>query len=188
MARGNGVATRTRIIDTAVRLFSERGTSATGMRELAEASGLTLPGLYYHFKSKQALVRAVFEERGARLRSTTDRNHGVTVRERVSHQADADFREMKDVFMRLVVLEGISGDQDASAVLAEVRSGWDARWTKVLSGASDLVAGADVAAAARCVTTALVGIYLFFVCGDKTSVKVRIEELATVISDAVSTA
>lgn len=187
MARRNGTETRSRILDTAVRLFAEQGTGGTGMRELAEASGLTLPGLYYHFKSKQALVEAVFEERGARLRNTSERKLGITVAERVRRQADADFKEMKDVFMRLVVLEGISGDRDAIAVLEEVRQAWDARWTKTLAGAADLDAGADISVAARCVTTGLVGIYLFYLCGEQGSVKARIAELASIISDAVTT-
>ena len=184
MARSNGVETRTRILDTAVELFAERGTRGTGMRELAEASDLTLPGLYYHFKSKQALVQAIFEERGAKLRNPSKANVGVTVAERVRRQAAADFQEMKDDFMRLLVLEAIAGDSDAAAVLGEVRQGWDARWARTLAGASDLVAGADVSVAARCVTTGLLGTYLLYLCGDGAA----IDELADVVSDVLTTA
>ena len=47
----------------ALSLFSERGTTAVSMRELAHAAGVTVPGLYYHFASKAELVRAVYRER-----------------------------------------------------------------------------------------------------------------------------
>src|SRR5690349_23790582 len=60
---GGEAATRDRVIDAALSLFSERGTTAVSMRELADAAGVTVPGLYYHFASKADLVRAVYRER-----------------------------------------------------------------------------------------------------------------------------
>src|SRR5713101_7067988 len=57
-------ATRDRIVDTALRLFSERGTAAVSMRELADAAGVTVPGLYYHFASKAELIREVYRAQG----------------------------------------------------------------------------------------------------------------------------
>ena len=63
-ARSRGdTATRDRMVDCALSLFSERGTTAVSMRELADAAGVTVPGLYYHFASKADLVRAVYRER-----------------------------------------------------------------------------------------------------------------------------
>ena len=66
-ARSGGEgATRDRVIDRALSLFSERGTTAVSMRELADAAGLTVPGLYYHFASKADLIRAVYRARSRR--------------------------------------------------------------------------------------------------------------------------
>jgi AcrR family transcriptional regulator len=183
MLRSNGVETRKRILDTAVNLFAKRGTKGVGMRELAEKSDLTLPGLYYHFKSKQALVEAIFEGRGARLRNPHSPRPGATVAQRIKRHAAADLREMQDAFTRLMVLEAISHDYDASALLGSVRESWDARWTKTLAEASDIAPGAKISSAARTVTTTLMGIYLLYICGDEeVSSKNRIEELATTIS------
>ena len=48
-----------RIARIAARLFAERGFDATSVREIAEASGVTKPTLYYHFGSKQGLGEAI---------------------------------------------------------------------------------------------------------------------------------
>ena len=187
MARANGVETRTRIVDTAIRLFAAGGTGATGMRELAEASDLTLPGLYYHFKSKQELVKAIFDQRAARLRNSHPPKDGTSVRQRVRQQATGDFAEMKDDdFMRLLVLESISGGSEAVEALTGTREAWDARWAKTLSGASDLAPDVDATSAARVVTTALLGIYLQYLCGLNRSVKELIEDLADTTSAALT--
>jgi AcrR family transcriptional regulator len=54
--------TRQRVVDTARRLFSEKGYFATSTTEIVEAAGVGTRGaLYHHFESKQALFRAVFE-------------------------------------------------------------------------------------------------------------------------------
>lgn len=183
MLRSNGVETRKRILDTAVTLFAKKGTKSVGMRELAETSDLTLPGLYYHFRSKQALVQAIFEERGARLRNPHSPRPGATVAQRIKRHAAADLREMEDDFTRLMVLEAISHDYDATSLLGTVRESWDARWAKTLADASDIAPGTKVSAAARTVTTTLMGVYLLHICGDdEVSSKSRIDELAATIS------
>jgi len=50
--------TKTRILGTAVTLFSEQGFSAVSMREIAKAVGISAPALYNHFDSKEALYQA----------------------------------------------------------------------------------------------------------------------------------
>ena len=62
----NGQSTRERIEKEAIAIFSEKGYDATSMRELAEASGVTKPVIYYYFKSKEnlchSLIRSGLEE------------------------------------------------------------------------------------------------------------------------------
>ncbi len=48
-------ARRRQLFSTALRLFAERGYSATTMDDIAEAAGVTKPLLYQHFASKRAL-------------------------------------------------------------------------------------------------------------------------------------
>lgn len=45
----------------ALRLFSEQGYEATSMRQIAEELGFTKAALYYHFNSKEDIVRALLE-------------------------------------------------------------------------------------------------------------------------------
>jgi len=61
--------TRSRIIAEATRLFSEKGYSATSMREVAEAVGITKPALYYHFSSKEVLYQETIREHMNHYRS-----------------------------------------------------------------------------------------------------------------------
>ncbi|MEM8789061.1 MAG: TetR/AcrR family transcriptional regulator [Pseudomonadota bacterium] len=51
-------ARRTAILEQALRLFSERGLGSAGMKEIADALGLTHAALYYYFPSREALVVA----------------------------------------------------------------------------------------------------------------------------------
>jgi AcrR family transcriptional regulator len=56
-----GERTAERILDTAERLFAERGYAGTHLRDVAEAAGLRIPSLYNHFAGKDALYAAVLE-------------------------------------------------------------------------------------------------------------------------------
>jgi AcrR family transcriptional regulator len=54
--------TRDRILDVALDLFTAKGYDATSMREIAERLGITKPALYYHFDSKEDIVRALLAD------------------------------------------------------------------------------------------------------------------------------
>lgn len=51
------------VIDKATEAFSQRGFTATSMREIALAVGMTQQGLSHHFPSKEALLEAVLRRR-----------------------------------------------------------------------------------------------------------------------------
>lgn len=44
-----------RVLDTAAQLFSLHGFSGVGIRDIARESGVTMPSIFYHFKSKEDL-------------------------------------------------------------------------------------------------------------------------------------
>lgn len=52
--------TRTRILDTALRLFRERGFEQTTMRDVASEAGVATGAAYYYFRSKEELVMAFY--------------------------------------------------------------------------------------------------------------------------------
>jgi AcrR family transcriptional regulator len=60
-ARGRS-DTRARIQEVAVALFAEQGYEKTSLREIAERLGVTKAALYYHFKSKEDIVRSLVED------------------------------------------------------------------------------------------------------------------------------
>jgi len=60
-SRAARAAARTRIEDTAARLFAERGFAGTTIGEIAAEAGLSKPMLYRHFDSKQELHLALLE-------------------------------------------------------------------------------------------------------------------------------
>ncbi len=53
-------ATVTRLLDTAVRLFGEKGYDGVGMRMLADEAKVNLGAATYHFGSKEALYIEIF--------------------------------------------------------------------------------------------------------------------------------
>ncbi len=52
--------TRARILDTALRLFLERGYEGTTMRAVAAEAGVSLGNAYYYFRSKEHLVQGFY--------------------------------------------------------------------------------------------------------------------------------
>ena len=53
--------TRTRILDTAEQIFSEKGVSRTALSDIAEAAGVTRGAIYWHFKNKVDLFDAMMQ-------------------------------------------------------------------------------------------------------------------------------
>jgi AcrR family transcriptional regulator len=59
--------TRERIQAVALELFAEQGYEKTSLREVAERLGVTKAALYYHFKSKEDIVRSFTEDYRAEI-------------------------------------------------------------------------------------------------------------------------
>jgi AcrR family transcriptional regulator len=68
------VATRDRIIDAAMELFSEHGYRGTSITRIEEAAGLSpgAGGIYHHFPSKEALLTAGVQQQLSRLAALRD--------------------------------------------------------------------------------------------------------------------
>ncbi len=52
---------RDRILDAAMAVFRRHGFRRSSIEQAAEAAGLTRQALYHHFRSREALFRAVIE-------------------------------------------------------------------------------------------------------------------------------
>src|ERR1700733_13377752 len=54
--------TRARIQQVALELFAEQGYDKTSLREIAERLDVTKAALYYHFKSKEDIIRSLIDD------------------------------------------------------------------------------------------------------------------------------
>ncbi|GAB3213740.1 TetR/AcrR family transcriptional regulator [Marinactinospora thermotolerans] len=61
MVRPRTSDTKDRIRAVALELFAEQGVQRTSLRQIAERLGLTKPALYYHFSSREELVRSLIQ-------------------------------------------------------------------------------------------------------------------------------
>jgi AcrR family transcriptional regulator len=54
-------------LEAALSLFSSKGYGATSMREISEASDLSVGNLYHHFGSKEAILQRLLDDYFERL-------------------------------------------------------------------------------------------------------------------------
>lgn len=129
-----GPHTRKEILDASLRLFSERGFARTTVRDIARKAGITDAAIYYHFTSKQELLEALVEERGfiASLRQLEAASTSLPLAETLRRMARAAIGitdENRD-FLRLIIMEGLSGDEAATEQYRSLMI----RWERALSG------------------------------------------------------
>ena len=55
------ISTRQRILETAIRLFNEKGTKAITTNHIATAMGISPGNLYYHFRSREDIILAILD-------------------------------------------------------------------------------------------------------------------------------
>jgi AcrR family transcriptional regulator len=188
VAARTDTGTRDRIIEAAQRCFSERGTGAVSVRELAEAAGVTVPGLYYHFGSKAELIRAVYAARGdGGLDRPFEDPVSTTVEARIVEQSAREFARLVDdaEFLRLMHREAVLGDADALEVGAALAEVWRERWHAVLLGSRDVRPDADLAAAADVIVTFLWGLFVEYLNRRDPTVAGRIESFAALVAPAL---
>jgi AcrR family transcriptional regulator len=76
--------TRTRLLETALGLFTVHGVEGTSLQMIADALGVTKAAVYYHFRTKDEITEAVAEPALRELSAVLDsavalRRHGAQV-------------------------------------------------------------------------------------------------------------
>ena len=182
------VPTRDRIVDAALRLFSERGTTAVSIRELADAAGVTVPGLYYHFTSKAELIREVYRAQGfGKEPGEIELPSPAPVETIIVDEARREFTRFiaQREFLSLMQGEAILGDEDALEVGLTLGELWRARWVVTLGCATDIAPDADLDAAADCIATFLWGLFVEYLRRDSQTEDHRIEQFARLVAPAL---
>ncbi|MET8907156.1 TetR family transcriptional regulator [Micromonospora sp. NPDC004551] len=75
-----GEQTRQLILDTAMRLFRERGYARTTMRAIAQEAGVAVGNAYYYFGSKEHLIQEFYAD--------TQREHRVVAAPALARERD----------------------------------------------------------------------------------------------------
>lgn len=75
MSYKKSARTRADIIRAAERLFIERGYYATGIKDIAAEAGIVHTSVYYYFKNKEAIARAVFDVFAGQIEEEVRRVH-----------------------------------------------------------------------------------------------------------------
>jgi AcrR family transcriptional regulator len=103
--------TRTEILDVATAEFAEHGLSGSRVDEIAECTRTSKRMIYYHFKSKDGLYRAVLERmyEGIRTLDSQVDVDSLSPREAIRRITEITFDHHSDdpQFVRLVVVENI---------------------------------------------------------------------------------
>ncbi|GAA2088304.1 MULTISPECIES: TetR/AcrR family transcriptional regulator [Brevibacterium] len=132
---------RTQLIDSAVRVFAERGYSAASMDDVAEAAGISKPVLYQHFDSKLdlylAVARTATQTVDSLLRTALDSEGDGRVRIRRTIRAFFRFAdEHRDQYT--IAYTAYSYEPAAQRIFEEVRSGLARELARVVSGGADM--------------------------------------------------
>lgn len=64
MARDKTDSTQEKLLNVAKRLFAEKGYEGTSVKDLADAAGVNISLISYHFEGKEGLYRACLQEYG----------------------------------------------------------------------------------------------------------------------------
>ncbi|MEX0801638.1 MAG: TetR/AcrR family transcriptional regulator [Dehalococcoidia bacterium] len=131
-----GPHTRKQILDASLRLFSERGFARTTVRDIAHEAQITDAAIYYHFESKREVLDALVEERGfvAGLQELQRVSAELPLRETLLWMARGAINIMDENrdFLRLIIMEGLGGDEAAVEQYRRLTDLWEHALTAVL--------------------------------------------------------
>jgi len=71
MNKRSGIESKKRILDAAMRVFSEYGYAKANMRIIAKEAGISIGGLYLYFKNKEALYLILMKTKMSEFAGTT---------------------------------------------------------------------------------------------------------------------
>jgi AcrR family transcriptional regulator len=129
--RPSAADTRARVLEVALELFAAQGLQQTSLRQIADRLGLTKPALYYHFASRDELVRSLVQPLLDDMDAMLERAEraGVAPRELLGEYFDLGYRHR-----RITALLVRDMSSPAFADLGRRALGWQRRMTALLTG------------------------------------------------------
>ena len=127
--------TRQRIQGVARELFSQKGMQRTSLQDIADRLGITKPALYYHFNSRDDLVRSIIQpliDEGERFVAGHERRRRslrATPRELLEGYFEFHFKHRADLLLVVSELTTL-----ADLGLIDRMLAWRERLTKLVFG------------------------------------------------------
>ena len=132
--------TRERIQAAARELFAQKGVQKTSLQEIADKLGITKPALYYHFASREDLLRSIVQpliDAGQRFVEEQERASSIEVRALLEGFFDFHIRHREDLMLVLSEMSLLT-----ELGLVEVVIAWRARLTSLIFGPEPALAQA----------------------------------------------
>jgi AcrR family transcriptional regulator len=130
--------TRQRIQEVARDLFLQQGVQRTSLQDIADKLGITKPALYYHFASREDLVRSILVpliDEGEQFVAERERHGDIDVRELLEGYFDFHYRHREDLVLVLAELTALADLGLIDKVLA-----WRDRLGKLVFGPNPTLA------------------------------------------------
>lgn len=133
--------TKNRIQEVARELFTEKGVQRTSLQDIADRLGITKPALYYHFSSREDLVRSILTplmDEGEELVAGYERRRGTaraTPRELLEGWFDFHYRYRADLVLVVAELTTL-----ADLGLIDKLLAWRERYTRLVFGSRPTLA------------------------------------------------
>ncbi|ORB84000.1 TetR family transcriptional regulator [Mycobacterium kansasii] len=124
--------TRQRIQEVARELFLRQGVQRTSLQDIADELGITKPALYYHFGSREDLVRSIVVpliEEGERFVADRENRGDCDARELLEGYFDFHYRHRQDLMLVAAELTML-----ADLGLIDTVLGWRERLGKLVFG------------------------------------------------------
>jgi AcrR family transcriptional regulator len=103
--------TRRRIQEVARELFAVKGVQRTSLQDIAARLGITKPALYYHFTSREELVRSIVQpliDEGEQYVRECELHGGLTPRELLEGFFDKQYEHRADLVLVVSELSTIA--------------------------------------------------------------------------------
>jgi AcrR family transcriptional regulator len=130
--------TRQRIQEVARELFLQQGVQRTSLQDIANRLGITKPALYYHFTSREELVRSIVMpliEDGERFVDDQESRRHIDARDLLEGYFDFHYRHRRDIVLVLSELTMLADLGLIDKVLA-----WRDRLGKLVFGSRPTLA------------------------------------------------
>jgi AcrR family transcriptional regulator len=132
--------TKERIQAAARELFAQKGVQKTSLQEIADKLGITKPALYYHFASREDLLRSIVQpliDAGQRFIEVQEKASSVEVRALLEGFFDFHIQHRENIMLVLSEMSML-----AELGLVEVVIAWRARITTLIFGQEPTLAQA----------------------------------------------